>query len=246
MGRIILVAIGRQRLASEPVAAGVVTPGSFQPMPFFRTIGRAARFGLAAVAVAITLWAFGWVATRPLRKERAAPGQVVLRVLHWGDKEEDRIVRDLIDAFQRQHPEIKVVRTNTGSPAQLATKLQTMLASGDPPDLFYLPFEKVAAIASHDVLEDIEPYVERDRAAGAADAPDLSDFFPATLDAFRYDPITGRVGAGRLVGLPKDFTCVGFYYNKDLFARAGCAAAAEGGLDVGAVHRCGAADRETE
>ena len=179
------------------------------------------RVTLAVGAVLLTLWAFGWVATRPLRREALRPGQVRLTILHWGDKTEDEIVEKLIAEFEKQNPDIRVVRTNTGSPAQLATKLQTMLASGDPPNLFYLPFEKVAAIASNDVLEDIEPYIERDRAAHVADCPDLTDFFPATLDAFRYDPQTRRVGSGSLVGLPKDFTCVGFYYNRTLFDQAG-------------------------
>ncbi len=187
----------------------------------FRRIGPLLRTVVAIAAAAITLWAFGWVATRPLRREALRPGQVRLSVLHWGDKTEDEIVAKLIAEFEKQNPDIRVVRTNTGSPAQLATKLQTMLASGDPPNLFYLPFEKVVAIASNDVLEEIEPYVRRDLAAGVADCPDLDDFFPATLDAFRYDRQSRRVGSGPLVGLPKDFTCVGFYYNRNLFDQAG-------------------------
>lgn len=181
----------------------------------------AARGLIALAAAALVLFSFGWVMTRPLRTAELRAGQTRLTVLHWGDKTEDDIVRQLIDAFERQNPDIRVVRTNVGSPAQLQTKLQTMLAAGDPPDLFYLIFEKVAAFASKDVLEAIEPYLERDRATGAADTPDLADFFPATLDAFRYDPATRGVGRGALVGLPKDFTCVGFYYNRKLFDQAG-------------------------
>lgn len=185
------------------------------------TIARVLRVALAIAAAAIILFSFAWVLSRPFRGAGLQPGQTRLTVLHWGDKTEDGIVRSLIEAFEAQNPDIKVVRTNVGSPAQLQTKLQTMLASGDPPDLFYLIFEKVAAFASQGVLEDIEPYIVRDRAAGVADAPDLADFFPATLDAFRYDAETRRVGRGQLVGLPKDFTCVGFYYNRNLFDRAG-------------------------
>ncbi len=185
---------------------------------------RIARGALALATVAIVLAAFAWVLTRPWRSQQSLkPGQIALRVLHWGDKSEDSIVRDLIESFEKQNPDVKVIRSNVGSPAQLATKLQTMLASGDPPDLFYLPFEKVAAIASNNVLEDVEPFVKRDVAAGVKDAPDLADYFPATLNAFRYDPSTRSVGRGTLVGLPKDFTGVGFYYNKSLFDRAGAA-----------------------
>lgn len=193
------------------------------------TIARVLRVALATAAAAIVVFSYVWVLSRPFRSAGLKPGQTRLTVLHWGDKTEDDIVRKLIEEFETQNPDIRVVRTNVGSPAQLQTKLQTMLASGDPPDLFYLIFEKVAAFASQNVLEDIEPYIQRDRAAGVADAPDLSDFFPATLDAFRYDPATRGVGRGSLVGLPKDFTCVGFYYNRNLFDRAGISYPPKGG-----------------
>lgn len=187
-------------------------------------IVRFLRLALTVATVAIVFAAFAWVFTRPMRAEQALrPGQIVLRVLHWGDKGEDAIVRGMIESFEKQNPDVRVIRTNTGSPAQLATKLQTMLASGEPPDLFYLPFEKVAAIASNNVLEDIEPFVQRDVAANVKDAPDLADYFPATLNAFRYDAKTRSVGRGSLLGLPKDFTGVGFYYNKTLFDQAGVA-----------------------
>lgn len=182
---------------------------------------RVARGGLALLAGALILGSFGWVLSRPLRSAAPREGQVTLRILHWGDKQEDAIVGELIARFVQQNPGVRVQRSNTGSLGQLSTKLQTMLASGDPPDLFYLDFTKIAEIAAHDVLEDIGPYIERDQAAGADDALNLADFFQATLDAFRFDFETQRVGSGRLFGLAKDFTCVGFYYNKTLFDRAG-------------------------
>jgi multiple sugar transport system permease protein len=182
-------------------------------------LAAAIRATLAILTAVAILWAFGRVVSRWFRPHPA--GKVQLTILHWGDKTEDEIVASLIDEFEARNPDINVIRTNTGSPAQLATKLQTMLASGEPPDLFYLDFTKVAAFASQAVLEELEPYIARDRASEAADALDLDDFFPATLDAFRCQPATGRVGSGPLVGLPKDFTCVGFYYNRNLFDQAG-------------------------
>ncbi len=199
-------------------------PGRFRlesRMKIVRHILAAARWLLALAAVVLVVGSFGWVIARGVRGGGAQPGQTQLTILHWGDKTEDAIVAGLVRDFEAQNPDIRVVRSNVGSPAQLQTKLQTMLAAGDPPDLFYLIFEKVAAFASQGVLEEIEPYVTRDRAAGAPDCPDLADFFPATLDAFRFDERTRSVGRGALVGLPKDFTSVGFYYNKSLFDRAG-------------------------
>lgn len=179
------------------------------------------RITLAIAAAGLVLFSFARVIARPFQQQAKRAGQVELTVLHWGDKAEDKIVADLIAEFEKNNPDVRVLRSNVGSPAQLQTKLQTMLAAGEPPDLFYLIFEKVAAFASQDVLEEIEPYVERDRAAKVADCPDLADFFPSTLNAFRFNTQTRGVGSGPLVGLPKDFTGVGFYYNKSLFDRAG-------------------------
>ncbi|MBI5863345.1 MAG: extracellular solute-binding protein [Planctomycetes bacterium] len=182
---------------------------------------RVLRLLLLVAAILLVAASFAWVVMRTVRSEESVAGRVKLRILHWGDKTEDEIVAGLVNEFEKQNPDIHVVRSNVGSTPQLQTKLQTMLAAGDPPDLFYLDFSAVANFASNEVLEEIEPYLEQDRDSRTADAPDLADFFPATLDAFRYDSATQSVGGGRLVGLPKDFTCVGFYYNKDLFDRAG-------------------------
>lgn len=188
-----------------------------------QALNRFFRVALAVAAAALVLFSFLWMIARRAGDSARSAGKVELTVLQWGDKVEDQIVADLVREFEAKNPDIRVLRSNVGSNAQLQTKLQTMLAAGQPADLFYLDFPKVAAFASQGVLEEIEPYIARDHAAGAADCPDLADFFPATLAAFRYDPETGGVGTGPLVGLPKDFTSVGFYYNKSLFDRAGAA-----------------------
>ncbi len=180
-------------------------------------VGRLMRWLAAAAAAGLLLWSIWWVIQRGQRVQ-VVEGQVQLTVLHWGDKNEDEIVAGLIADFERLNPDIKVVRTNVGSPGQLATKLQTMLAAGDPPDVFYLDYERLPDLASKGLLAEIEPLIQADQAAGV-ETVDLADFFQPVVRAFRFDG--QRVGAGPLYGLPKDFTTVGFYYNKDLFRRAG-------------------------
>ena len=200
-------------------------------------VGRVLRIAIGVVAAVILLGSFAWFFTRPLRQERLGPDQVQLKILHWGDKNEDKIVAKLVADFERENPDIRIVRSNVGSPAQLATKLQTMLAAGDPPDVFYLESERLADLASKGLLADMEQFIEADKVAadvlvgrgdrlqtGPTDVvPDnrvnLDDFFTPVVDAFRFDG--HQVGRGPLYGLPKDFTTVGFYYNKDLFRRAG-------------------------
>lgn len=176
---------------------------------------------LGVASALIALICVIWVATRPLRSERARAGQVQLTVLHWGDKNEDAIVAGLCADFESlpENRDIRILRINLGQASAVATKLQTMMAAGDPPDVFYLEAERVADFASKGLLADIDQFIAQDAAGPPGDRVDLSDFFTAVVNCFRFD---GRqVGRGTLVGLPKDFTTVGFYYNKDLFRRAG-------------------------
>lgn len=185
-------------------------------------VARALRIGLAGAALLIVLWSFYWVISRPLRQPARRAGQTEITVVHWGEKNEDRIVASLVRDFESlpENADIRIRRINLGQSAAVNTKLQTMFAAGVPPDVFYLDYPKVGDFASKEVLADIERLIAQDR---AADVPtlDLNDFYKPVVDAFRYDAATGRIGHGKLVGLAKDFTTVGIYYNKDLFRRAG-------------------------
>lgn len=186
-------------------------------------ISRGARVAVALAAALLLLFSFAWVfVVRPLRARGLAEGQVQLTVIQWGEKNEDAIVAQLVKDFEGlpENRDIRIRRVNLGQAAAVNTKLQTMFAANDPPDVFYLGFEKVADFASKNLLADVEELIAADRAAGR-ETVDLDDYFPAVLKCFHFDDGTQRVGSGRLVALPKDFTVAGFYYNKDLLRRAG-------------------------
>src|SRR4051812_25537674 len=97
-------------------------------------IGTGVRVCVAVVAVALVLWSFYHVIHRALSKKALAANQVQLTVLHWGDKNEDRVVADLVRDFEKQNPDIRILRMNLGQAPSVRTKLQTMLAAGEPPD----------------------------------------------------------------------------------------------------------------
>ncbi|MFO0961936.1 MAG: extracellular solute-binding protein [Phycisphaerales bacterium] len=180
------------------------------------------RWTLAILAAALVTWSFGRVGWRMLRAERADAGTTTLTVLHWsgeGGPEEDRIVEDALRGFERANPGIRVRRINPGDAGSFYTKLQTMTAAGTPPDLFYVGNERIPSFVSLGLLEPLDAYIARDAAAGGPGALRLEDFYPQVVDAFRFDG--ARAGRGTLYGIPKDFTTVGFYYNKDLFRKAG-------------------------
>ena len=122
-------------------------------------------------------------------------------------------------AFEQSHPGVRVRRINPGDAGSFYTKLQTMLASGEPPDAFYVGAERVASFADMGLLEPLDARLEADAKAKAQNPVELAGFYPSTVAAFRYDG--KHNGQGPLYGIPKDFTTVGFYYNKDIFTKAG-------------------------
>ena len=177
-------------------------------------LGRFLRSLLMLMAVALVAWSFARVGWRTFTnwRDRAAVDKELV-VLHWsgeGGPEEDAIVEGALRDFEKAHPGVRVRRINPGDAGSFYTKLQTMLAAGEPPDLFYVGAERVASFADMGLLEPLDARLAADAKAGAMNAIDLAGFFPSTVAAFRYDG--QRNGEGALYGIPKDFTTVGFYY----------------------------------
>ncbi|MCS7033068.1 MAG: extracellular solute-binding protein [Phycisphaerae bacterium] len=180
------------------------------------SVSRAIRIVLAGICLAIVVWSFFDVGQRVVRRAMArAEKPVQLTVLHWGDPAEDRIVRDLVDRFARENPRIQVTRINPGDAGAMRNKLKTMMAAGDPPDVFYLPPDQLPELASLGLLAELDEYLAREPEQWKA------DFWPILLQAFRFDTGTDLIGRGPLYALPKDFTTAVFYFNKDLFEKAG-------------------------
>ncbi len=181
-----------------------------------------ARSLLGGAAALLVLWSFFHVGRRELGRLTAGDGRRELVVMHWsGDAgpEEDAIVEDTLARFEAANPEVAVRRINPGDAPSFYTKLQTMMAAGEPPDVFYVGYERVAAFASLGLLEDLDAYVAAEASATDANTVRLDDYYGSVVDSFRFDG--ERVGDGPLYGIPKDFTSVGFYVNVELLARAG-------------------------
>ncbi len=174
---------------------------------------RTLKLIISIATVMLVGWAFLRVATRTDIQKSLGPEREELVVMHWsgeGGQEEDEIVEELLRDFENTHPSIQIRRINAGDSGSFYTKLQTMTAGGTPPDVFYVGNERLPAFASMGLLDPADE-------AGLG----LGNFYPATLDAFRFDGV--RSGQGQLFGIPKDFTTIGFYINKDLYSRAGLA-----------------------
>ncbi|MCW5952235.1 MAG: sugar ABC transporter substrate-binding protein [Propionibacteriaceae bacterium] len=130
----------------------------------------------------------------------------------WGSPQEVSVFEQLIAKYEAAYPGMKVDYINVPA-ADFNTKLQTMIASKQTPDVFYLTPENVMPFASAGLLNDLSGYVE-DNELFQAD-----NVWAKAIDMYRYDGTTPGVGA--VYGLPKDIGPFALAYNKDLFQAAG-------------------------
>lgn len=87
------------------------------------------------------------------------------------------------------------------------TKLQTELASGNAPDIFWIGAANLADFVNTGKILDLKPYIDQDQNFK------LDDFYPQTIEQLNRD--------GKVYGLPRDVSTMVTYYNEDLFKAAG-------------------------
>jgi multiple sugar transport system substrate-binding protein len=110
----------------------------------------------------------------------------------------------IVADFERDNPAIHVELRWTPEP-QYQTKLKTLIAAGQPPDLLYCGDVWVAYLRPF--LYDLTPFVQRDAAEYQ-----LNDLYPAIRQACQF--------SGRWYFLPRFFSVSLLYYNKGLFDAA--------------------------
>lgn len=94
--------------------------------------------------------------------------------------------------------------------ADYITKLQTDIAAGTGPDLFFLDSLPAPNFAASGALLAIDDYMVQDGVAA-------SDFYPGLIAPFQY--------GGKTYGLPKDWSALGTVYDTDALTAAGITAA---------------------
>ncbi|SCL55991.1 extracellular solute-binding protein [Micromonospora chersina] len=109
--------------------------------------------------------------------------------------------------YEAAHSNVKVTVQPLENEAFKA-KLTTATQAGSPPDLFQswgggVLKQQVDAGLVKDLTDDVKPWI--------------GNLLPASVQPFTID--------GKIYGVPFDIGMVGFWYNKDLFAKAGVTAA---------------------
>ena len=123
-----------------------------------------------------------------------------LRFSYWGSAFEKKDITAAIDLFNDSHPCIKVEGQYTPYSGYVE-KLTTQLASGDPPDVAYLPENQAFPWAQDGKILDLTPY------------------FKERPDSGLVKNIVYRVG-DRLLGTGLATGVILTYYNKELFDAA--------------------------
>ncbi|SHK62265.1 ABC transporter substrate-binding protein [Alicyclobacillus tolerans] len=135
----------------------------------------------------------------------SSDGKVVhLTYMLWDPNEEVGYQKS-IDVFEKLHPNIQV--TIEQYPwAQYWQKLQTEMAAGDAPDVFWDHVTYFPTFVQNGQLLNLKPFIEKDHL-------NLSIYYPNLLKQYEYQ--------GGIYGLPKDWDTIAIFYNKNLFKKAG-------------------------
>ncbi|MCC3372308.1 sugar ABC transporter substrate-binding protein [Cohnella sp. REN36] len=134
--------------------------------------------------------------------------KATIKFAGWGDPSEKEVFTKLIKNFEEKYPNIKVNYLHI--PADYVGKMNTILAGGDAPDVFYVPDGDFGRWVSQGLLQSIDKYMESSQI-------DTGDMWDSSLVRYRYDgSITGK---GPLYALPKDIGPTVLYYNKDIFQK---------------------------
>ena len=116
-----------------------------------------------------------------------------------------------VDAFRRLHPEIRVrvQAIQAVDWKDFFSKILTMVAAGNPPDVVYVATEG-AQLFAEKLAHPLDDFIRRD--AGVM-AEYFADVHPSLVEAFMY--------RGSLYQLPMDWNAADMYYNTKVFAASG-------------------------
>jgi multiple sugar transport system substrate-binding protein len=151
---------------------------------------------LALVLVAAAVLAAGSQAMT----HRATSAQVTTVTLNgWvGAKVEDDLLKEVIAAFERSHPNIKV---NYDAFNNYQTTMLAKFSARKPPDVFYVAAEDFADWVRQGVLEPLDSYAKKSKFSA-------KPFYKGLLNSFRYK--------GKIYGYPKDWSSLGMEVNPAL------------------------------
>jgi len=137
--------------------------------------------------------------------EKRGDGQVTITMSWWGDGKRNDVYNAVIDAFEKENPNIKVERTSANFSGYF-DKLATQFAGGAAPDLLGMHQRYASDYASKGSFADLQPFVD-------AGILDLSDIPSSIVES-------GKIN-GTLVFIPQGLSGMAVSYYTKTFDELG-------------------------
>ncbi|BAY39322.1 sugar transport system, sugar-binding protein [Nostoc sp. NIES-2111] len=155
------------------------------------------RFLGVVIVIAIAI-----ISCHSLQLQKA--NAVTIKLSGWaGSQIEQKLLKQVLQDFEAQHPQIKVKYEVISD--QYMDVIKTRLVADAAPDVFYLDALEAPFLMSQNVLEPLDNYIQPKF--------DIDDFEVTLLDSFKYQ--------NHIYGLPKDYSTLALFYNKESFTNAG-------------------------
>jgi multiple sugar transport system substrate-binding protein len=156
---------------------------------------------LATVALASVIFVSGSSARTYLAGPNASDKAAVTTVSlnGWvGAKVEDDLLKEVIAAFERSHPQIKV---DYDAFNNYQTTMLAKFSARQPPDVFYVAAEDFADWVRQGVLQPLDAYAKKSKFSS-------KPFYTGLLQSFKY--------RGKIYGYPKDWSSLALQVNPAL------------------------------
>jgi multiple sugar transport system substrate-binding protein len=157
------------------------------------------RLTFLAVFAAIIVAAVATAGSQAMTDRASAPAATTVSLNGWvGAKVEDDLLKQVIAAFEKSHPNIKV---NYDAFNNYQTTMLAKFSARQPPDVFYVAAEDFADWVRQGVLEPLDSYAKKTKFSA-------KPFYSGLLNSFKY--------RGRIYGYPKDWSSLGMEVNPRL------------------------------
>ncbi len=159
---------------------------------------------VASVVLGVSLLTVTACSSNNVKNDEGTNGdKVKLTVATYADPFEVDIVTEQATAYMEENPNVELIIEPVAG--DFWEVLKTRMVANDEPDIFYMDLFQAAQFIDAEKLASLDDILTEE---------DLADFEPALLNGFK--------GAdGSQYGIPKDFSTLGLYYNKQLFEDAG-------------------------
>ena len=170
-----------------------------------RSAGRCAKVmnkitRLLSLVLVVAMSCVALASMQPVRSVRAQ-GAVNLTLEGWSSSDaENKLLQQIVDTFNKANTGKISVKLN--QVPDYDTTLAKDLASGNPPDVFYVDEFRLKDLVQAKALAPIGDKMTN-----------VDDFYPSLKDAFTYN--------GTFYCAPKDFSTLALEINTDMFDKAG-------------------------